>query len=128
MLNPDLLNFSVILVCPEIQKFFSNLGCDTLSMLLILGISVTSATFVTLVLFLVVYNTVGVILPLGSRVLFLFWVEYARIVIFSLHSVLLSVNSKSAFVPSSVSLLVDACTSFGAILMFQTVIFLVFES
>ena len=45
---------------------FSNLGCDTLSMLLILGISVISATFVTLVLLLVVSNTVGVILPLGS--------------------------------------------------------------
>ena len=66
MLNPDLLNFSVILVCSEIQLFFSNLGCDTLSMLLILSISVISATFVTLVLLLVVSNTVGVILPPGS--------------------------------------------------------------
>ena len=40
------------------------LGCDGLSMLLTLGMSVISTTFVTLVLFLVVSNTVGVTLLL----------------------------------------------------------------
>ena len=47
-----------------ISIIFLILGCDDLSMLLTLGMSVISTTFVTRVLFLVVSNTVGVILLL----------------------------------------------------------------
>ena len=59
-----------------ISIIFLILGCDDLSMLLTLGMSVISTTFVTRVLFLVVSNTVGVILLLDLWVSCLFWVGY----------------------------------------------------
>ena len=60
-------------------------------MQLTLGISIILTTFVTLDLFLVVSNTVGVILLLDFWVLFLYFTE---VIILSLLSVLLSVTSK----------------------------------
>ena len=49
----------------RILTVFFLLMCDSLSVLLNLGISVISTTFVTLFLFLVVSNTVGVVLLVG---------------------------------------------------------------
>ena len=89
------------------------LGCDGLPMLLTLGISVISTTFVTRFLFLVLPNTAGVILLLDLRVLCFFGVGYTGTVILLLLLVLLSVTLKSTFVQSPVKPLVNSCIPSG---------------